>query len=326
MPAVSFLPTNEVGCARYHEEPNVTYPNTRPLRAALIANAVFSLASAALLILFPALVGNWLGVHYPPLLIAIGAGLVVFAADLLHQASRPRMASWRALYASAADFAWVAGSLLLVIVLPGLLSSGGVALVLAIAVVVLVFGCWQLAAAGRLHRLPDGRHYRHCLMVRADAPADAMWRVIGDLGNIARHMPSLRRSVLRGEVASGPGAVRECEDLRGRRWGEECTTYREGQRFDVRFLCDEPGFPFPASTMNGGWAVQPDGNGSIITVWWELAPKPRLLAPLLLPLLAWQVDRDFPKVIAAMANAANGRETAALRPPGVAAQLLPQVC
>lgn len=303
--------------------PKMPTPNTAPLRSALIANALFSLASAALLIIAPGLVGQWLGVDQPLLFVAIGIGLVLFAGDLLHQATRRRMATWRALYASAADGLWVIGSLLLVTLFSSLLSSTGVALVLAVASVVLAFGVWQLLAAGHLHRLPDGEQYRHCLMVRVDASAEAMWRVIGDLGTIARYMPSLRRSALREDAAPGIGAVRECEDQRGQRWAEACTAYVPGERVDLRFLSDEPGFPFPARTMRGGWQVAQEGSGSVITVWWELGPKPRWLAPLTLPLLAWQVDRDFPRVIAMMADAALGRESA---PAVTGAPLLPRAC
>ena len=60
----------------------------------------------------------------------------------------------------------------------------------------------------------------------------------------------------------------------------------------------------PARAMVGGWEVFPAGDGANIMVWWELQPKPTFLAPVLLPILAFQADRDFPKVIQPMADAA----------------------
>ncbi|RMH76268.1 MAG: hypothetical protein D6680_09050 [Cyanobacteria bacterium J007] len=41
---------------------------------------------------------------------------------------------------------------------------------------------------------------------------------------------------------------------------------------------------------------------------WELAPKPRFLAPILLPILAFGADRDFVEVIRLMADDAIPRK------------------
>jgi hypothetical protein len=70
----------------------------------------------------------------------------------------------------------------------------------------------------------------------------------------------------------------------------------------MRFAAEAPDFPFPASTMLGGWKVMSVGTGSEVMIWWELAPKPRFLAPILLPILAFSADRDFVRVIRRMAN------------------------
>ena len=298
------------------------------LRLALAANAVFSITCAGLMLFRPSLVGGWLGVQAPLVLQAVGAGLVFFAADLLHQTTRRRIETWRALYASAADCLWVIGTVVLLALFPSVLSTTGNALVAAVAVAVFLFGAWQLWAIGHAHKLPGIGEYRHCIIVEVNAPSDAMWRMVSRLGDIKDYMPSLRRSVLAAGRGPGVGAVRTCEDHSGKQWSEECTTFNTGRSFAVRFLSEAPDFPFPAKTMRGGWEVTPADGGSHVMVWWELLPKPKLLAPIILPLLAFQVDRDFTKIIQRMAADALGHPPEALNQqlPRAIARLLPNFC
>ncbi|MBE9102518.1 hypothetical protein [Vacuolonema iberomarrocanum] len=82
-------------------------PSTRLLRTALLANAAFSISCALALIFAPAWVDHLLGIQMPLALQAVGLGLVIFAADLIYQATGSRMVAWRALCASIADFLWV---------------------------------------------------------------------------------------------------------------------------------------------------------------------------------------------------------------------------
>jgi hypothetical protein len=139
--------------------------------------------------------------------------------------------------------------------------------------------------------------HRHCILVNVDAHPDAIWRVLSRLSEITNYMPSLLSSELLHGNAPGVGAVRHCVDTAGRSWSEECVEFDlEQRRFVVRFLTAEPGFPLPARHMVGGWEVTPAGDGAVVMVWWELEPKPRWLAPILLPLLAFKADRDFPKI------------------------------
>ncbi len=270
------------------------------LRFALMGNALFSFSSGMLLLFAPSLVGEWLGIQASIILQAIGIGLIVFAAELIYQATRKRILTWRALIASAADFMWVVGSIIVLLVFPQLFSSFGKTLLLAVASVVFVFGVWQLLAAGRTHRIKETGEYRHCIIVETNAPADKMWRIVGNIGNIKKYMPSLKHSYIMDNKNPGVGAVRTCKNHAGKQWSEECIEFNPGRSFTVRFLSEDPEFPFPAKTMRGGWEVTPSDSGSQVMVWWELTPKSKLLAPVILPLLAFQVDRDFPKIIKRM--------------------------
>lgn len=301
--------------------------HSRPLRSALLANALFSTISGVLMLAMPTRIGAVLGIDAPVVLQLIGLGLLVFAADLFHQLTRSRMATWRALYASAGDFLWVAATLGGLLLFPDVLSETGLRLVTAVAGIVLLFGTWQLWAIDRAHRVASGLH-RHCVRVHVPVAADAMWSVVGRIGDIGRYMPSLQVSEILEGKAPGVGAVRRCVDQRGTAWSEKCVAFDAGRSFVVRFLTDAPGFPFPARTMVGGWEVTPSGHGCDVQVWWELEAKPRWLAPIFLPFLAFQADRDFTGIIARMAaEAASVDHTIpADRRTDVVARLLPHVC
>lgn len=299
-----------------------------PLRSALAANAVFSLSSALFMLFCPSLVGEWLGIDAPFILQVGGISLAVFATELTYQATRQRVATWRALLASAADFFWVVGSIVLLLASPQLFSPSGSALVLAVAGAVFAFGAWQLWAAGRAHSIGEDGEYRNCIIFETNVPAEKLWRVVGNIGDIKNYMPSLVNSVVLDGKAPGVGAVRACEDRSGKKWSEEFTEFNPGRSFVVRFLSEAPNFPFPAKAMRGGWEVSPSNTGSQVMVWWELTPKSKVLAPIILPLLAFQVDRAFPKIIQRMTAAALGEdgEVQMQSNAGVFARLLPSFC
>lgn len=139
---------------------------TRPLRTALLTNALFSLSCALTMLLAPIRVSDLLGIRAHPIIPLIGLGLVIFAADLIHQATRTRMVFWRALYASIADFLWVLGTIAGVLLFPGLLSASGLLVVSAVAGVVLVFGTWQLWAIRQAYGTDHIEVNRHCIRTR----------------------------------------------------------------------------------------------------------------------------------------------------------------
>ncbi len=300
--------------------------NAIPLRLALLSNAAFSLACALLMLIRPDLVGQWLGVQAPLVLRIVGAGLVIFAADLVHQASRKRMATWRALITCTEDLMWVAATAVLLALFPDVLSGNGTLLVIDVAAAVFLLCCWQLWGIARAHRAAAPGEYRHCVVVEVNAPAEAMWKVVSDFGGIKNYMPLLKHSEVLDGRKPGLGAVRFCEDHGGRKWSEECTAYSEGRSLSIRFRTEAPDFPFPFRQMRGGWEVLPSMRGAQVTVWWEFAPRHRLLAPVIMAVFAWQLDREFHKIVARMAVAARGELGARQGRPGVVSRVLPLAC
>ena len=282
-------------------------PHDRPLRIALLANALFASATGATIIIAPAFVAGLLGITYHPILTAIGVGLVVFALDLAHQATRRRILTWRAAYATVLDLAWVAGTVVVLATQHHSFTATGVAIIAGVGALVLGFAIWQGRGIDDAHRVPGSRLRRHCVRVHVDQPADAMWQVVADLGAIQRYMPSLAHSAIEGGAEAGRGVVRTCVDRGGRSWSEECIVFEPGA-LALRFETEAPGFPFPASEMVGGWTVEPcESGGSYVTVWWTLLPRPAGLAMLIMPIFGLRADREITNVVRRMAAEAGTR-------------------
>lgn len=276
------------------------------LRGALLANAAFSTLTGALLLSGHDALVEWIGAVPAWVLTGIGAGLLGFAAWVAWVTRRPTPV--RALMISALDLGWVVGTVPLALA-SDLFTVSGVGTVLVVACAVGGFALAQLAGLRRMMRNPEPRQglWRHCVRVRVDATADAMWTVVSDLGAIARFSPSLASSVVEGDAPVGTGAVRTCSNTAGQTWSEACEAFEPSRRsYRLRFLAERRGFPFPASVMHGGWRVEPDGDGSIVEVWWSLTPT---LRPgwLVVALMGFTVDRDVAAMISRMAEVAKGR-------------------
>ena len=291
-------------------------PHDRPLRIALLANALFASATGSFILIAPATVASQLGTAYHPLLLAIGVALVAFALDLTHQATRRRLLTWRAAYVTALDLAWVAGTIVVLATHHQSFTATGVMIIATVGALVLGFAIWQGWGIDIAHRVRGSRVWQHCVRVHVDHPAESMWQVIADLGSIQRYMPSLAHSAIEDGTEPGRGAVRTCVDRGGRSWSEECIAFEPGA-LALRFKTEAAGFPFPASEMYGGWTVEPcQSGGSHVTVWWTLRPRPIGLAVVLLPIFGFQADRQMTSVIRRMAA------EAATRPHGEGNALL----
>lgn len=271
------------------------------LRAALAANAAFSGAAGALLLAGGAPFAATLGALPTWLLAATGVGLLGFAAGVGLVALRLRV-GWVAVI-SLLDLGWVAGTVPLTLI-PGLLTPAGAAAVLAVAALVGVFAAVQLSGLRAMLAGEGPGRYRHCVRVATPVPAAAMWDVVADLGSIQRYSTSLARSAIRGGGPVGVGAVRDCANRNDARWSEEVTLLDPvGRRLTLRFLTEAPDFPFPVSTMSGGWQVEDAGAGSTVEVWWSLTPATRF-GWIAVALMTLPLDREIAIVIGRMAEAA----------------------
>lgn len=285
---------------------------TKSLRAALAANLVFSTLCGAALALAGGSVAQMMGSLPGWLMTVLGTGLLGFAASIAFVLLRLRI-GW-ALIISVLDLAWMAATLPLVAI-PGLLTNDGSRIVLLVAGIVGVLAVLQLRGIKAILSAGQAGNgtYRHCVRLRSTADPDALWAVIRDLGAISRYTTGLKSSRLEGNAGPATGAVRVCTNHRDQRWAEDVVSMDDANRSVVlRFRAEAEDFPFPLASMEGGWSVRPDTNGSsTVEVWWTVRPKMRRMGWLLLALMTIPLDRDIRKIVAAMqaGGPANGHAT-----------------
>lgn len=134
------------------------------MRLTLWGNATFSVVSAASLIAFSEPLARMAGLPIW-LVVTVGIGLVPFAGLVAHAARRRPLDRSQVQAITVADFVWVVAALL-VIAVPGTMSTSGKWLLAGISLAVLVFGI--LEARG-LRRRTGG----HDVLATADTARSA---------------------------------------------------------------------------------------------------------------------------------------------------------
>ena len=280
----------------------------KTLRTALLSNALFSTLSGLTFIIFNQSLAELIGIDVPIIYQIIGVGLLGFAGFVAWVGTRNRINTFLAAMISIADFAWVAGTLVLILLAFGVLQPTGILMLLVIAGIVLFFALLQLQGISSVYAA-SGKPRTHTLCVTVDTPAspDKIWPIIADLPSIRLYSPNLTEVILRDGAKPGVDAVRQCTDVNGKTWGEHCKQYDEQtQQVEFEFLADEPGFPYPFKTMLGGWDVEPNGTGSTVNIWFEVTPKYGIAHPVILAVMARSLASGFGAVVARMTAAARG--------------------
>lgn len=278
--------------------------NTKRVRRALRLNAGFSFISGSLLCLMTQTTAEFIGIGPVWFYGLTGVGLLLFATYLVWFSGREQIDPLSVLQISLADFLWVAGTIVVFAVFWQQLSLAAIVVLTVIAGAVLYFALSQLQGITEMFvepRVADQvPSYRLCMDIAAPIDARKLWTVVSDLSSIAQYAPKLVRSELRASV-DAETVVRECEDLSGNQWAEQLVDYDEEQRsFTVRFLCDEPGFPYPFSAAEGGWQVREQGSSSMVSIWFAASPKQPWTAPFILALMSSQASKDFSRIVANM--------------------------
>lgn len=300
----------------------------KTLKTALLSNAIFSTLSGVTMLFLSSSVAGLIGIGAPVFYQIIGVGLLGFAGYVAWTATRDSINAYKALEISLMDFLWVLGTMLLIpFVLPSP-TSVGLFFLIGVATVVGSFGFYQLKGIGEMYAVP-GKPATHRLCVAVDTPesADKIWAIIADLTTIKDYSPNLTQVILRENAEPGVDTVRQCTDTKGKIWAEHCVRYdHEARILDMAFLADEPGFPYPFQTMQGGWEVTPNENGSTVNIWFEVTPKHRWAHSVILALTTRDLARSFGDTVARMAATARG-ETVSVKatPPqnGISSKLIP---
>jgi len=248
------------------------FPATAALRAALRANAVFSLFSGVSL----AVAGPWLASAWPDcprwLPSAIGVGVVGFALIVVRVAVQAAARLRRqALLVMVADVVWIAATAVVLATTPATPTGWAAAVLLAVAVAALAV---RQGTGLRRYRSDDPLADDEVFEVVGDLPAvpALVWPLITNHDLYGRLAPGLSAV----EVISEPGARlrRRCTNTGGRGWQETCTLWEQGRRFAVEV--DTTDYPYPLESMRGLWQVDPAPGGSRVTMRFAYRARPTL--------------------------------------------------
>ena len=196
------------------------------------------------------------------LLIAVGGGLVGFAAAIVAALAHPpvvRRASHAVIFA---DAGWVLGSALVIV--GDLLTVAGDRLVAAVGVMVSGFAVAQ--AVGLRRAGPGSALGTRPVAVRASrvvaAPVDRAWALVADAAGYAAFAPGIARVTTSGDLDDG--MVRTCTDAGGRQWSETCSVVAPGRTY--RMDVDTTSYPLRyrsiLHTFGMTWDVTPTSEGT----------------------------------------------------------------
>ncbi len=116
------------------------------LRNALKANAAFSLLSGITLILAKGSIAQLMNINNNMVLLYIGVGLLLFVASILHAAFSSTLSIKKVKFIIVQDWAWVVGSVLLLLWRPWEISMEGNVMIAVVAAAVAGFALWQMVA------------------------------------------------------------------------------------------------------------------------------------------------------------------------------------
>lgn len=201
----------------------------------------------------------------------LGIGLLGFAG-VLYLLSRNRFISRATVHEIVLlDALWVVGSIVLIVFFGSILTTSGLVVVTAVAMVVAFFAISQFASAAKIElpvpvadvSIRDGT--LHATVKRnVNAPTTTVWDVMTDHPAYAKVADNISRvEVLSGD---GPGMMRRCYGPKGESWDETCDLFKPGQSYGFRIHTEAEDYPYPFSELSGRWSVKAQPAGSVFDI------------------------------------------------------------
>lgn len=282
---------------------------TAMLRRTLLGNAAFSAIAGASLILAPDRLSGALiaapegpfGLSVTSVCVLLGAGLILFALDVLIVATRRALSPLLVRVITGLDWAWVCASALLLLVAPDALTLIGAVAVAVAAALTAVFALAQRRALRDLTRYPgiETRWEGGQLLLRTSREVDAdparAWAVISDHEGYADVADNLSKVELLG--GSGMGMKRRCYDTRGRGWNERCVQWEEGRRYSFVVDTTAPDYPYPIAELQGTWGIEPAGARTRIVMEFRVRPKRGVLGSILTRAMVGPFERTCDQLL-----------------------------
>lgn len=126
--------------------------NSSLLKNALFGNSMFSFLSGAASLLFPKAIASFLGLSASWIILALGAGLIIYGVEIYLAARSKPVHTGIARFAVYADLAWVLASAVLIFANLVPFTTAGKWTMAIIADVVLVFAILQYVGLRRVLR------------------------------------------------------------------------------------------------------------------------------------------------------------------------------
>jgi len=133
-----------------------------------------------------------------------------------------------------------------------------------------------------------------------ETPPSAVWSVLADFPNISSWNSGVKASHATGDAAAGVGATRHC-DLAPLGALEETVREWEPERRMVVSIDEARRLPMRSATAT--FSIEPDGDGSTVTI--DYAYEPRIGA--VGPLMDRQLTKGFTGFLADLDRAARSR-------------------
>ncbi len=152
--------------------------------------------------------------------------------------------------------------------------------------------------------------------VYIDAPSEAVWKVLADLGGISRWNPGVADSRVTSEVADCEGATRHCDLQNPQGYLEERVfDWRDGEGYSIDVT--ESNFPLKRNTVEFSLHPESAGTRAIVSVDYALKYGPiGLLADALL--VRRRYRRGFDNLLAGLKYHIETGEIVGDRVPSVA--------
>lgn len=138
---------------------------------------------------------------------------------------------------------------------------------------------------------------------RMSASTGAVWAVLADFPDLARHWNGLRSTTAIGEQTSGVGARRRVELRPFGTMDETVTVWQEARKIETQ---NRPSALVPFAHAESTLTVEPDGDGTMATFDYRYVPRGGPMGRITGPLIDRTLTRTFTDMLAAL-------ETAALR-------------
>lgn len=256
------------------------------LRAALLANSLFSLACAAACLFQSEAVAALLftqstvafGLPGGAVVMALGVGLLLFSVIVAVTGVGQPIATRAAGAITIADVMWVVSSIALLVVAGGVFTSGGKWIVELVALAVFLFGLGQAIGLAVLYQgeskisiTRDGRSRHVEVTRRINASAKTAWEVVTDheaYSDVADNISKVE--VLEGD---SEGMRRKCTGNEGETWTEVAHIWEEGRRYGFRIDTDAPDYPYPLEKLEATWTVDAVGPDECdVTIAFDVTP------------------------------------------------------